>query len=67
MKLTTLALAIAFTVPTTFALARGGTHIGSHVTRPSRSPQLAPALRPDPETSLGMRFFRLRMIRADLR
>jgi hypothetical protein len=34
MKLTTIALAIAFTVPSTFALARGGMHIGSHVTRP---------------------------------
>jgi hypothetical protein len=34
MKLATIALAIAFTVPSTFALARGGMHIGSHVTRP---------------------------------
>ena len=34
MKLTTIALAIAFTVPSTFALARGGMSIGSHVTRP---------------------------------
>jgi hypothetical protein len=34
MKITTIALAIAFTVPSTFALARGGMHIGSHVTRP---------------------------------
>ena len=34
MKLTTIALAIAFTVPSTFALARGGMHIGSLVTRP---------------------------------
>src|SRR6266850_811798 len=34
MKLTTIALAIAFTLPTTFALARGGMSIGSHVTRP---------------------------------
>jgi hypothetical protein len=32
MKLTTIALAIAFTVPSTFALARGGMHIGSHAT-----------------------------------
>jgi hypothetical protein len=38
MKLTTIALAIAFTVPTTFALARGGMSIGSHVTRPFASP-----------------------------
>ena len=37
MKITTIALAIAFTVPSTFALARGGMHIGSHVTRPSVS------------------------------
>jgi len=34
MKYTTIALAIAFTIPSTFALARGGMHIGSHVTRP---------------------------------
>jgi len=39
MKLTTIALAIAFTLPGTFALARGGMgrggmSIGSHVTRP---------------------------------
>ena len=36
MKLTTIALAlgIAFTLPSTFALARGGISIGSHVTRP---------------------------------
>jgi hypothetical protein len=37
MKLTTIALAIAFTVPSTFALARGGMSIGSHVTRPFAS------------------------------
>jgi hypothetical protein len=34
MKLSTIALAIAFTLPSTFALARGGMSIGSHVTRP---------------------------------
>jgi hypothetical protein len=34
MKLTTIALAIAFALPSTFALARGGLSIGSHVTRP---------------------------------
>jgi hypothetical protein len=38
MKLTTIALAIAFALPSTFALARGGmsvgSHVGSHVTRP---------------------------------
>ena len=38
MKYTTIALAIAFTIPSTFALARGGMHIGSHVTRPFTSP-----------------------------
>jgi hypothetical protein len=37
MKITTIALAIAFTVPSTFALARGGLHVGSHVTRPFAS------------------------------
>ena len=39
MKFTTIALAVALTVPSSFALARGGMHgggmhIGSHVTRP---------------------------------
>ena len=38
MKYIIIALAIAFTIPSTFALARGGMHIGSHVTRPFRSP-----------------------------
>jgi hypothetical protein len=41
MKLTTIALAIAFTVPSTYALARGGhgggMHIGSSVSRPFAS------------------------------
>ena len=34
MKPTTIALAIAFTIPSTFALARGGMSVGSHVARP---------------------------------
>jgi hypothetical protein len=41
MKFTTIALAIAFTVPSTLALARGvggGMHIGSSVSRPFSSP-----------------------------
>jgi hypothetical protein len=38
MKLTTIALAIALTVPSTFALAQDGMSIGSHVTRPFASP-----------------------------
>ena len=42
MKFTTFALAIAFTVPSTFALARGGhgggMHVGSSVSRPFASP-----------------------------
>jgi hypothetical protein len=33
MKLTTIALAIAFALPSTFALARGGMSMGSHVSR----------------------------------
>jgi hypothetical protein len=37
MKLTTIALALAFALPSSFALARGGMHIGSHVTRPFAS------------------------------
>jgi hypothetical protein len=37
MKITTIALAIAFALPSTFAVARGGMHIGSHVTRPFTS------------------------------
>jgi hypothetical protein len=36
MKLTTIALAIAFALPSTFALARGGISIGSHAARPVR-------------------------------
>jgi hypothetical protein len=35
MKFTTIALAIAFTVPSTLALAQGGMHGGMHVTSPS--------------------------------
>jgi hypothetical protein len=31
MKLTTIALAIAFALPSTFALARGGMHGGMHI------------------------------------
>jgi hypothetical protein len=42
MKFTTIALAVALTVPSSFALARGGMgggmHIGSHVTRPFANP-----------------------------
>ena len=34
MKFTTIALAIAFALPSTFAFARGGISVGSHVTRP---------------------------------
>jgi hypothetical protein len=38
MKVLTIALAIAFALPSTYALARGGMHIGSHVTRPFANP-----------------------------
>jgi len=40
MKFTTIALAVALTVPSSFALARGGggMHIGSHVTRAFANP-----------------------------
>lgn len=38
MRITTITLAIAFALPITFALARGGMHIGSHVTRPFANP-----------------------------
>ena len=38
MKFTTIALAVALIVPSSFALARGGMHIGSHVTRPFANP-----------------------------
>jgi len=34
MKITTMALAIALTIPSTFALAQGGMSLGSQVTRP---------------------------------
>jgi hypothetical protein len=35
MTITTIALAIALTLPSTFARARGGMSMGSRVTRPS--------------------------------
>jgi hypothetical protein len=38
MKLTTIALAVAFTVPSTLALAQNGVYTGSHVTRPFALP-----------------------------
>jgi hypothetical protein len=38
MRVTTIALAIAFALPSSFALARGGMHIGSEVTRPFANP-----------------------------
>lgn len=38
MKLTTIALALAFALPNSFALARGEMHIGNHVTRPFANP-----------------------------
>jgi hypothetical protein len=37
MKFTTIALAIAFALPSSFALARGGMHVGSSVSRPFAS------------------------------
>ena len=37
MKVTTIALAIAFALPSSFAIARGGMHVGSSVARPSSS------------------------------
>jgi hypothetical protein len=38
MKLTTIALAIAFALPSSFALARGGMRIGSYSTHLFASP-----------------------------
>ena len=38
MTLTTIALALAFALPNSFALARSGMHIGSYVTRPFANP-----------------------------
>jgi hypothetical protein len=37
MKVTTIALAIAFALPSSFAIARGGMHVGSSVSRPFAS------------------------------
>jgi hypothetical protein len=34
MKITTIALALAFALPSTFALARGGMSTGMHATHP---------------------------------
>jgi hypothetical protein len=66
MKLTTIALAIAFTVPSTFALAQGGMSIGSHSPAPSQTPAVRQAvLQSDPGISLGIRLLLSRMIQAD--
>jgi hypothetical protein len=53
MKLITIALAIAFTVPSTFALARGGVHIGSHVTRPFALPTVGGRIATRPRNISG--------------
>jgi hypothetical protein len=65
MKYTTIALALAFAIPSTFALARGGMHIGSHVTRPFASPSVQVVLQTDPGTLLETRLRPSRMIQAD--
>jgi len=44
MKLTTIALAIAFALPSTFALARGGISIRSHAARPNQGLTLGHAV-----------------------
>jgi hypothetical protein len=41
MKLTTIALAIAFALPSTYALARGGMSMGSHVSHSFASGRIA--------------------------
>ena len=57
MKFTTIALAIAFTVPSTFALARGGQgggmHIGSSVSRPFSNPVGAGRIANRPRNATG--------------
>jgi len=67
MKLTTIALAIAFALPSTFALARGGMSIGSHVTRPSGEPLSVrqAVLQPSPGMLPGTRLLPSRIIQAD--
>ena len=67
MKLTTIALAIAFTLPSTFALARGGMHIGSHVTRPFASAVGTGRIAACPGILLETRLLQSRMIQADQR
>jgi hypothetical protein len=56
MKYTTIALAIAFTVPSTLALARGGMHIGSSVSRPFSSPVGSGRIANRPRNATGNTF-----------
>jgi hypothetical protein len=67
MKLATIALAIAFALPSTFALARGGMSIGSHVTRPFRKHCRCgrPYRKQTQECYRGIRLLPSRMIQAD--
>jgi hypothetical protein len=56
MKYTTIALAIALTVPSTLALARGGMHIGSSVSRPFSSPVGSGRIANRPRNATGNTF-----------
>ena len=53
MKITTVALAIALTLPSTFALARGGMNTGSQVTRPSSTAAAASRIATRPRNTSG--------------
>ena len=57
MKLATIALAIAFALPSSFALARGGmsvgSHVGSHVSRPFSTGGAAGRIANKPRNATG--------------
>ena len=65
MKVTTIALAIAFALPSTLALARGGMQIGSHATRLFANPVGTGVSRENPEIFRGIRLLPSRTIQAD--
>lgn len=53
MKITTMALAIALTLPSTFALAQGGMNMGSQVTRPSATAGTSSRIATRPRNTSG--------------
>ena len=56
MKFTAFALALALTLPSSFAFARGGMHIGSQVTRPFTNPTGMGRIAREPQNISGNTF-----------